>query len=258
APAGPSPSRAAERALSGFVERVWRARAPLSGLPLLVLPDGGIDVVTWGDEVRIAGPDTRPVLEVTEPGTVITALRLRPGAASPLFGMPARELRDQRVSIDAVWGPEGRRLRDEVAASAAEAVPAVLQRAFRCRIERGAPAPDALAGELLRRLQRDDGTPAIAALAAELGLSERHLLRRSCGSFGYGPKTLARILRFQRMIRDLHRKETPIAQLAALHGYADQAHLTHESQLLSGLTPAELRRGGTHAPVSVSANPALH
>jgi AraC-like DNA-binding protein len=59
---------------------------------------------------------------------------------------------------------------------------------------------------------------------------------------GYPPRTLARILRFQRFLRSARRAGAGrnLAVLAADAGYADQAHLTRESRHLGGLPPAAL------------------
>jgi transcriptional regulator GlxA family with amidase domain len=77
-----------------------------------------------------------------------------------------------------------------------------------------------------------------------VGLSERQFRRRSHAAIGYGPKTLQRILRFQRFVRLLDASPQPqdLAALAALTGYADQPHLTRECATLSGLTPKALAR----------------
>jgi AraC-like DNA-binding protein len=60
-------------------------------------------------------------------------------------------------------------------------------------------------------------------------------------AFGYGPKTLDRVLRLQRFLA-LGRAEPAagLARLAADAGYADQAHLGHECRALAGATPGEL------------------
>jgi AraC-like DNA-binding protein len=66
-------------------------------------------------------------------------------------------------------------------------------------------------------------------------------LRRQCNElFGYGPKTLDRILRLQRF-QALARTEADegLACLALRAGYADQAHLTREVQSLCGMTAGE-------------------
>ena len=84
-------------------------------------------------------------------------------------------------------------------------------------------------------------------LVHALGVSERQLRRRFDAAVGYGPKTLQRVLRFQRFLaRITPRGEiSDLAQLAAETGYADQAHLTREVGRLSGLSPAGLARNRT-------------
>ncbi|MDP8911611.1 MAG: helix-turn-helix domain-containing protein, partial [Actinomycetota bacterium] len=74
-----------------------------------------------------------------------------------------------------------------------------------------------------------------------LGFSERQLLRRCTAALGYGPKTLDRIVRFQRF-RTLAttRAHLGLAELAAEAGYADQPHLTRDCLRLAGETPAAL------------------
>jgi AraC-like DNA-binding protein len=83
----------------------------------------------------------------------------------------------------------------------------------------------------------------VGALSAALATSERQLLRRFNDAVGYGPKTLDRVLRFQRFLsraRALTRGEDQLARVAAELGYADQAHLSRECVRLSGLPPGRL------------------
>jgi AraC-like DNA-binding protein len=80
-------------------------------------------------------------------------------------------------------------------------------------------------------------------LGATLGVSERQLRRRFAEAVGYGPKTLARVLRFQRFLA-LARSGDDLARLALTAGYADQAHLTRETRRLAGRTPLELLLAG--------------
>ena len=67
-----------------------------------------------------------------------------------------------------------------------------------------------------------------------MGLNERRLHRRCLAAFGYGPKTLARILRMNRAV-DLARAGTPFATVAVAAGYADQAHLARDVRALAGV-----------------------
>jgi transcriptional regulator GlxA family with amidase domain len=75
-------------------------------------------------------------------------------------------------------------------------------------------------------------------------VSERQLRRRFLDAVGYGPKTLARVLRFQHFLQ-LGSGPGDLARLAFAAGYADQAHLTRECRRLAGRTPAELLAAGT-------------
>jgi AraC-like DNA-binding protein len=79
----------------------------------------------------------------------------------------------------------------------------------------------------------------VGATAARLGLSDRQLRRRCLVAFGYGPKTLQRVLRFQRALR-LARQGVPFAEVACAAGYADQAHLAHDVRDLAGVTLSDL------------------
>ncbi|MBS4105074.1 helix-turn-helix domain-containing protein, partial [Tsukamurella paurometabola] len=72
------------------------------------------------------------------------------------------------------------------------------------------------------------------------GLGEGPLPRPARRSFGYGPKTLARIQRFQRVVGPL-RAGRALADIAAAAGYADQAHLPREVRALTGVPPPALR-----------------
>ncbi|MFF3560644.1 helix-turn-helix domain-containing protein [Streptomyces sp. NPDC002574] len=193
-----------------------------------VLPDGCIDLI-WGEDTGLfaAGPDTRAHLSASPPGTRYAGLRFAPGVGPAVLGAPAHELRDRRVPLDALWpGAEARRLTERVAAAAdpgaaLEAV--VLGRPSRDPVPY---APETAAGLAAGARVLD--------VAAALGVSERQLHRRCLDAFGYGPKTLARILRLQRALR-LARHGLPFAELAGRAGYADQAHLARDVRALTGV-----------------------
>ena len=85
--------------------------------------------------------------------------------------------------------------------------------------------------------------PPVRDLARRFDLSERQLRRRIEVAVGYPPRTLARILRFQRFLgaaRSSGSSGHDLARLATEAGYADQAHLTRDSRRLAGLPPGAL------------------
>jgi AraC-like DNA-binding protein len=233
-------------ALRGAVACLWASVAPDSDPgDGLVLPDGCSDLI-WeqGTGGYVAGPDTGPVRSRTAAGTVIAGARFRPAAGGPALGLPLSELRDQRVPLADLLPAQARLLSD--ALSPAAAAHALLDVTGRLVAAGAADPAIARAAALLR-----DPAARTEDIAGRVGLSERQLRRRTHAAAGYGPKTLQRILRFQRFVRtvDASGGALDLAAAAAMAGYADQSHLTRESVALSGLTPAALAglRGSSHA-----------
>ncbi|HXE45078.1 MAG TPA: helix-turn-helix domain-containing protein [Conexibacter sp.] len=193
-----------------------------------IVPDACVDLVWSGERLVVAGPDTRARVVSLAPGSRVVGARLRPGVAGAALGLPASELRDCSPDAADVLG------RDVVVALqerlAAGADPhALLLRALALR---GVRAPDPLVGAAVVALGRPHAR--VSAVAAELGVSARQLQRRVGDAVGYGPKTLARVLRFRRLQQ---LPAAPLAELALVAGYADQAHMTAEVTNLAGLPP---------------------
>ena len=89
--------------------------------------------------------------------------------------------------------------------------------------------------DAVRRRRSSRRARSVAATAHTAGLGARQLHRRSLAAFGYGPKTLARVLRLQRALA-LVRAGMPYADAALAAGCADQAHLAREMRELAGTT----------------------
>ncbi|MEU6770545.1 helix-turn-helix domain-containing protein [Streptomyces sp. NPDC046759] len=202
-----------------------------------VLPDGCMDLLWSEGRLLVAGPDTRPYVPEGPPRSW-AGIRFFPGTAPTLLGVPAHELRDLRVDLADLWpGDRVRRLRARVEAAPDPAT--ALEDIAVDRAARTTP-PDRLLRRLVERL--DEGWP-VSATAAELGLGARTLHRRCLGAFGYGPKTLARILRLQRALA-LARAGTPYAETAVRAGYADQPHLARDVRQLTGMPLGRLLARG--------------
>lgn len=215
-----------------------------------VVPDACVDIVWNGTHLNVAGPDTGPVIVEMRPGTQIVGLRFVPGAAGTVLGVPASAVRDARVPLRELWGDCASVLEERLhAARDAGAARLRLQAAVQERMQTLAPI-DPVASAVTRAL-RPEGAgdiesiscmPSVAQLSAALGISERQLLRRCDAAFGYGPKMLARILRFQAFVDALRSSsQLGLAELAIALGYTDQAHLAHETADLAGQTPRQLQ-----------------
>jgi AraC-like DNA-binding protein len=213
----------------------------------LVVPDACVDLIWSGERLTVAGPDTRARRVELSTGTRLAGVRLRPGAAGAALGLPATELRDEAPSAAEVLGQAAvERLLDELRAGGDPH--AILVRA----IELGAAsAPDPLVLAAVAALDRPGAR--VASVADELGLSTRQLQRRVADAVGYGPKLLARILRFRRLQAlaappdhwTPGEPRVPLVELALDAGYADQAHMTDEVTRLAGLSPVRFLKDRT-------------
>ena len=237
-------------ALAPWVRRVWELTVPGPSGPGRVLPDGCMDIVVLGGTLLVAGPDTGPVPIARRAGETVTGVRFHPGAGPAVLGPRASELRDARVPLDAVWGRDGRELEERVVAASPAAGLAVLQAQLLARLG-AASLPDPMVAAAVHLLEGHPALPGrVGALGIALGLGERQLRRRFQAAVGYGPKTLARVLRFQRLLELLDRAgpDSPggargrpsLAAAAVDAGYADQAHMTTECTRLAGLAPTAL------------------
>jgi AraC-like DNA-binding protein len=211
---------------SPVVACTWE-RTTTSAQELRIVPDACVDLIWAGETLTIAGPDTKARLVTPAPGTRFVGVRLRPGAAGAVLRMPASELCDCTPVAADVLGYE-------VAAQLLEALltgadpHALLLRAMQERDMR----TDPLVGVAVAALGRPRAR--VSVVAAELGVSTRQLQRRVTAAAGYGPKMLARVLRFRRLQA---LPPAPLLELALEAGYADQAHMTAEVRLLAGVSP---------------------
>ena len=214
-------------ALRDVVACLWVRVIGTAG-QLRVIPDACSDVI-WqrGEGTTVVGPDTAAKLVGLAPGDVLVGMRFLPGAGGGALGVPLDELRDLRVDVaevDRAFDVDGEMEPGEVVARLTSAA---LGR-----------QPDPLVAVAAHKVGRQD----VGAVARELGVSERQLRRRFHAAAGYGPKTLARVLRFCRFVEAIDAGRADLAAIAFDAGYADQAHLTRETTRLAGLPPAAFMR----------------
>jgi AraC-like DNA-binding protein len=193
-----------------------------------IVPDACVDLIWSGQRLTIAGPDTRFRVAALAPGARLVGVRLRPGTAGAVLGLPASELCDAAPDAADVLGRDvANALLDALTAGVDPH--ALLVRSIE---QWGGSGPDPLVGAAAAALDRPQVR--VANVAGELGLSTRQLQRRVSDAVGYGPKMLARVLRFRRLQA---LPPAPLVELALDAGYADQAHMTAEVTQLAGLSP---------------------
>ena len=199
-----------------------------------ILPDGCADIIVdlgSNPHAFVVGAMSTALLTPRAGRVAMFGIRFRPGAAFPFLGIPLREITDQRVALDAVWGKRAEPLIDAVIRGA--------QLDHLLRVPRVA-AEDTIVPRAVSLFRQARGGVTVRDVAAALGLGERRLNRAFDRCVGLSPKGFARVMRFREVYQQIQRGETlPWTRLAGDAGYSDQPHLIREFQALAGLTPAQ-------------------
>lgn len=166
-------------------------------------------------------------------------LELTPLGCRALLAMPARELWSTSLELDDLVSRVGSELWERL-----QGVRGWPARFATCDAVLGRLVAERFVAPELRRswqlLDASDGMSPVAEVASDVGWSRQHFARRFKDEFGLSPKLAARVMRFEKARRLL--TSTPsfvsIAQVAAICGYFDQAHLTRDFVDLAGCSPA--------------------
>ena len=155
-----------------------------------------------------------------------------------ILGVSNAELTSRVVELSDLWGRRGTHLVEQLSGSASwSARFAHLDEAFSRALRTPAWSPRVTWA--WEQLASSSGRLSISALARDVGWSRPHFTSRFRAEFGLGPKTAARIFRFEHACRALKADPRRIAQVAYSCGYHDQAHMTREWHALAGCSPRQ-------------------
>lgn len=246
--------------LGRFVECFWFVDGMAPGAPAeTIVPDGCPELIlhlgdpfirvgAGGREERqdaalLVGPLSGP-MRLRPPARVATmGVRFRPSGLRAFLALPLGELLDRSVHPEAIWGRAARELLEAIHGARTDEARVLLAEAFLRRLLAEQPEPDPAVAGAVAALLAERGRIRLPALAAACGLGERQLERRFRDAVGLGPKRLARVVRFQEVLRSLGSAEASAARpdwvsVALDCGYFDQAHLIRDFRDFSGQAPS--------------------
>lgn len=167
---------------------------------------------------------------------------LTPTGARRFFDMPLSEFAGEIAALRDLLPAEHPRLVELLEASPDWASRLDLVEELLAQRIFGARVDTARVDWAVARIESSGGALDVGWLARELGHSRKHLIALFRDQVGVPPKLLARLVRFERVMRQA-RTGAPIrwVELAIAHGYCDQAHLARDVRSFTGLTPTEAR-----------------
>lgn len=247
--------------LDAFVENLWSLSDAPSHAHERILPSGTLELVINLDEdefriydiaagrplkrfrgAMVSGAYSRPFVIDTQEHASIMGVHFAPGGAVPFLGVPPGHLADTHLELETLWPGQASNLRERLCSAQTTAARfRILEEALLGRLRQPFKrhgAVRAALGQIRRR-----PPVAIAAIADDVGLSQRRLIELFTAEVGVPPKLFARLQRFQRAMSAVRGgPEVGWAELAAACGYYDQSHLIRDFKELSGFSPGELSR----------------
>jgi AraC-like DNA-binding protein len=201
-----------------------------------VLPDGCGDIVySPANGLQVVGAMTQARKFTLAAGEPQLGVRFRPGMGSGLVRVPGSKTTDQLLALDDVWGAQGRRLCEQVAAAKSPQQGFALLEAQLID-----PAEPGVVQQIAAYIVDHSGQVRVEDLAFQAGMSARQLRRLFIERVGLTPKHLCRVIRFRHSLvkmRDTQRGDWTDVALDC--GYYDQAHFINEFREFSGYSPGE-------------------
>jgi methylphosphotriester-DNA--protein-cysteine methyltransferase len=245
--------------LSGLVDFFWSYEAYGAGHAReRVLPGPVSELVVVLNGARagtvFCGAQSESFVIETADRPALLGVHFKAGGAFPfLRRMPADELHNVQVSLDAIWGADARDLQERLQEAATPAARfRLLEAALLAR--RGGPAVRHPA--VAYALAAIDARPSrpIREITDRIGLSARRFIEIFSTEVGLTPKLYGRVRRFQAVLTRVHgAADVDWTDVALTCGYYDQAHFIHDFRAFSGLSPTAYLRAGVrdwgHVPL---------
>jgi AraC-like DNA-binding protein len=263
-------------ALAEHLDCFWSIEAGLSAAgprPVQrILPDGCIEMIfhlkdpvqrleAKGIPIRqpssfISGQIKRFILIQPVGQYAAFGVRLRPGMAFPIIGIPMRELTERSVDLGLVWGKKGQRLTKEVQSAKNNRERIRCIENFLSDVLRQGSEPNGATLAAVRWILQSEGRVPIDFIVSKLGMSSRQLERGFNDHVGLTPKLFSRIVRLQKVFSSSANRPAPmkLTNVAYECGYYDQAHFIKDFKSLAGQKPSEYFRHSNPMSAAFTSN----
>lgn len=244
--------------LAAFIKCYWTLSAPASDTEEMqrIVPDGCMEMIFHaGDLYRQYLPDATSIIQpryfvfgqITKPleiaatgETKIFAVRFHPEGCLPFISVPVREMDNKAVSMEYLFGTEGKLLGEAVSGTANVMQQISLVENFLLQQIIKPEISDRVAALSVQTLLELKGQLTVDELAGQLQVHRRQLERKFASAIGLSPKQLAKIIRLQATLKMMNeRRFEHLTELAYENGYFDQAHFIKDFKEFTGVTPGE-------------------
>ena len=248
--------------LDSFIKCYWLLEAPSEAVPekQRIVPDGCMEMIFHyadpfkqylADGSSIIQPSCfvfgqiTTTLEIEPTGNAgIIAARFHPDGFLPFATIPVREMENRAVSLEELFGEEGKQLGLSVLKAETTSARIHLMETFFLAKLQTEESIDRIARASVEALLLANGQVTIDELADQLNINRRQLERRFAAVIGMSPKQLSKIIRLQATLKLMEQKQfTSLTSLAYETGYFDQAHFIKDFKEFTGVSPRDFYSG---------------
>ncbi|MEM7800088.1 MAG: DUF6597 domain-containing transcriptional factor [Chloroflexota bacterium] len=243
--------------LSQYIEALWYVDLQVPYAQEKILPTGCIELIinlgpphmTFDQDglsyklMRdswVAGFHTRYIINAPLAETRMFGVRFKPGGAAPFFDEPIHLFTNAIVDLDGIWGSDSYLLRERLLGSPSISQAFQLLDAYLLsRLFEKEQAPKSIV-HAVDQLVSAQGRRPIRGLSAEVGYSQKHLIKKFKDTVGVTPKQFNRVLKLQAVLKQID-SQRPInwSTVAQDAFYYDQSHFNRDFRSFAGLTPED-------------------
>ncbi len=230
--------------LADFVDIIWvyEDYAPPHPQERL-MPMGAMNlVITWsarGVWSGVSGVHTHSVMLDTSTRFSIVGVSFKPGGGFPFFPMPAGELHNLSVPLEAVWGRRAHEVCERLMVAPTHVEKCKVVEQALIASGRGRLAQHRAVQYAVAELGRAERPRPVASVVDDIGLSQRRFIDIFRNEVGVTPKAFSRVRRFQHVLGCVeHVTDVDWMEVALSAGYFDQAHFIHDFREFAGVSPS--------------------
>lgn len=169
--------------------------------------------------------------------------RFKPNGAHPFLDFPLSEVYNHIVALDSIWGRLASQLREQLhGAPTVEAGLILFERLLRGRLRETTKikSEQNIVEYAISAIRQNHGIVSIRDLSDHIGISQNHLGTLFKRVVGTSAKDLARLYRFEHVLRSIdHTYPIDWTQTAQQCGYYDLSHLNKDFVAFTGHSPTD-------------------
>jgi AraC-like DNA-binding protein len=199
----------------------------------------------------VSGVRTQPITIPSGRNSRMLIVTFKQGKAHPFYDFPMTELADAVVDADLVFGRKIHALREQLLHSSSIKQMFLLTEKFlsgQAGDALHATTPSQCVEYAVSNIMNQPTILGFQQLSMQIGYSQKHFIDLFKKQVGVPPKQYLKIMRFQKAIREIEKKQAVHwSSVAVESGFYDQAHFINDFKEFSGFTPNQYMQRKTEA-----------